>query len=382
MSKQIQKLNLTHEKFLNCVCDVLELQCPEFNDLSDEQHQALLDCFKAMLKGDSKKSKTTKEKSDMSDTIKKPGNVWISWLKLNRDALKTENGGEDGLAAILKERYTAFKRTPAYGDLQNECAEKMREYKEKSDVDSDDEKPKKKTKAKAKKVEKSPEEKKPLNVYMAFLREHLDEIKANLDGKSFNEAKKEAYAAFQKTPAFKTLEAKCKNELKVWNETVPKKAKVVADSESDDEVVEKKKPVKKSKKVVVESVSSDEVPVVEKPKSKTDKSKTDKSKDDKSKDDKSKKAVESDSDEVVEKPKEKSKKVKKAVEDEAPVVEKQKKNKVKKDDDETKKKASVDALKKAKKQERVESDDDDEAPDGIEKPIQEVDQEDDDDFAP
>lgn len=346
-------LNEKQIEFLGCACDVLQIQRPEFDDLTGEQHQALLDCFNTLVKP--KKSKATKEKSDASDTFKKPGNVWISWLKLNRDALKTKNGGEDGLTAILTQKYKDFKKTSAYGDLQNECAERMREYKEKSDAseDSDDEKPKKKTKAKAKakKVEKSPEEKKPLNVYMAFLREHLDEIKANLGGKSFNEAKKEAYAAFQKTPAFKTLEAKCKNELKVWNETVPKKVKVAADSDSEDEV----KPVKKSKRVVVESVSSEEV-AVEAPKEKTKK---------KSKKE-SKKVVESsDEDElpVPEKPKKAKKDKKKA-----------KKDSLSSDDDapdaidetpkKVKKQASVDAPKKQAKKNQVSSDD--EAPDAIE----------------
>jgi hypothetical protein len=264
-------LNEKQIDFLGCVCDVLDIQRPEFNDLTAEQHHALLDCFNTLVK--SKKSKTTKEKSDTSYVPKKPGNVWISWLKINRDALKAKNGGEDGLAAILKEKYTAFKKTPEFVDLQNECAEKMREYKEKSDVDSDDEKPKKKSKAK--KVEKSPEEKKPLNVYMAFLKEHLDEIKANLGGKSFNEAKKDAYAAFQKTEAFKTLEAKCKNELRVWNETKAEaKVDVKADVKDNSSDEEETKPPKKTKKTKVEVVSlSEEAPKDTKPKKVEKKSK-------------------------------------------------------------------------------------------------------------
>jgi hypothetical protein len=186
-------------------------------------------------------------------------------LKENRDSIKEQNDGkEEGLPALLSKAYNAFKKTPAFNALKKDCDEKMKEYKEKSNASDDDEPKKKKTK----KVEKSSEEKKPLNVYMAYCKEHLDDIKnyVSESGKSFNEAKQEMYAKFKETKEFKTLEAKCKADLKIWNEKekAPKKQSVASESDSDDEVVVAPKPVvqkPKTKKKEVVSSESESVPV-------------------------------------------------------------------------------------------------------------------------
>jgi hypothetical protein len=248
---------------LGCILDVLELQRPD--ELTPEQNQALIECFNSLVKekGKGGKSKKSKEKSD--DALPKPGNSWIAWLKENRDSIKEQNDGkEEGLPALLSKAYNAFKKTPAFNALKKDCDEKMKEYKEKSNASDDDEPKKKKTK----KVEKSSEEKKPLNVYMAYCKEHLDDIKnyVSESGKSFNEAKQEMYAKFKETKEFKTLEAKCKADLKIWNEKekAPKKQSVASESDSDDEVVVAPKPVvqkPKTKKKEVVSSESESVPV-------------------------------------------------------------------------------------------------------------------------
>jgi hypothetical protein len=251
---------------LGCILDVLELQRPEFDELTPEQNQALIECFNSLVKekGKGGKSKKSKEKSD--DALPKPGNSWIAWLKENRDSIKEQNDGkEEGLPALLSKAYNAFKKTPAFNALKKDCDEKMKEYKEKSNASDDDEPKKKKTK----KVEKSSEEKKPLNVYMAYCKEHLDDIKnyVSESGKSFNEAKQEMYAKFKETKEFKTLEAKCKADLKIWNEKekAPKKQSVASESDSDDDVVvAPPKPVvqkPKTKKKEVVSSESESVPV-------------------------------------------------------------------------------------------------------------------------
>ena len=254
---------------LGCILDVLQVERPDFNVLTVEQNQALIECFNSLVnekgKGKKGKSKKSKEKSDNP----KPGNSWIAWLKENRESIKEQNGGkEEGLPALLSKAYNAFKETPAFNALKKDCDEKMKEYKEKSNASanaSDDDEPKKKTK----KVEKSSEEKKPLNVYMAYCMKYLDDIRAyaSESGKSFNEAKQEMYAKFKETREFKTLEAKCKADLKIWNEKAPKKQAAAAsesDSDSDDEVVVAPKPVvqkPKTKKKEVVSSESESVPV-------------------------------------------------------------------------------------------------------------------------
>lgn len=247
---------------LGCILDVLELQRPD--ELTPEQNQALIECFNSLVKekGKGGKSKKSKEKSD--DALPKPGNSWIAWLKENRDSIKEQNDGkEEGLPALLSKAYNDFKKTPAYNVLKKECDEKMKEYKEKSNA-SDDDEPKKKTKTK--KVEKSSEEKKPLNVYMAYCKEQQDEIKAyaSSTGKPYNEAKQEMYAKFKETKEFKTLEAKCKAEMKLWNEKAPvqKKQSVASESSDDEVVVAPPKPVvQKPKKKEVVSSESESVPV-------------------------------------------------------------------------------------------------------------------------
>ena len=247
---------------LGCILDVLQVEHPDFNELTSEQNQALIECFNSLVnekgKGKGRKSKKSKEKSDNP----KPGNSWITWLKENRETIKEQNGGkEEGLPELLSNAYNAFKKTPAFNALKKDCDEKMKEYKEKSNA-SDDDEPKKKTK----KVEKSSEEKKPLNVYMTYCKEHLDDIKAyaSESGKSFNEAKQEMYAKFKETKEFKTLEAKCKADLKNWNEKAPKKQAAASESDSDEEVVVAPKPVvqkPKTKKKEVVSSESESVPV-------------------------------------------------------------------------------------------------------------------------
>ena len=252
---------------LGCILDVLGYKRPEFDELTPEQNQALIECFNSLVKekgkgGKSKKSKKSKEKSD--DALPKPGNSWIAWLKENRDSIKEQQnaGKEEGLPALLSKEYNAFKKTPAFNALKKDCDEKMKEYKEKSNA-SDDDEPKKKTK----KVEKSSEKKKPLNVYMAYYKKHLDDIKnyVSESGKSFKEAKQEMYAKFKETKEFKTLEAKCKADLKIWNEKekAPKKQSVDSESDSDDEVVAPKPVVQKpkTKKKEVVSSESESVPV-------------------------------------------------------------------------------------------------------------------------
>jgi hypothetical protein len=270
----MSSLSKTQINSLGCILDVLELEHPDFDDLTPEQIQALVECFKSLAKTKEAKEKggkgkKSKEKSE--DGLKKPGNTWIAWLNMNRESMKAKNGGkEEGLPALLSKAYSDFKKTPAYGDLQKECAEKMKEYKEKSDA-SDDDEPKKKSK-KTKKVEKSSEEKKPLNVYMAFSMAHLDQIKAyaTKNSKSFNEAKQEMYAKFKTTADFKTLDAKCKADLKRWNEAnekAPKKPvepESESDSESDEVVPPKTKTKVNPKKKAVVSVS--ESPLSESPK--------------------------------------------------------------------------------------------------------------------
>jgi hypothetical protein len=266
----MSSLSKTQINSLGCILDVLELQHPDFDDLTPEQIQALVECFKSLAKAKEAKEKggkgkKSKEKSE--DGLKKPGNTWIAWLNMNRESMKAKNGGkEEGLPALLSKAYSDFKKTPAYGDLQKECAEKMKEYKEKSDA-SDDDEPKKKSK-KTKKVEKSSEEKKPLNVYMAFSMAHLDEIKAyaTKHAKSFNEAKQEMYAKFKTTADFKTLDAKCKADLKRWNEANEKAPKKPVESESDSEsdVVPPKTKTKANPKKKVAAVS--ESPLSESPK--------------------------------------------------------------------------------------------------------------------
>jgi hypothetical protein len=251
---------------LGCILDVLQVEHPDFDELTSEQNQALIECFNSLVneKGKGKGGKS-KEKSKEKSDNPKPGNSWITWLKENRETIKKQNGGkEEGLPELLSNAYNAFKKTPAFNALKNDCDEKMKEYKEKSNA-SDDE-PKKKTK----KVEKSSEEKKPLNVYMTYCKEHLDDIKAyaSESGKSFNEAKQEMYTKFKKTKEFKTLEAKCKADLKNWNEKAPKKQAAASESDSDEVVVAPKpvapKPVvqkPKTKKKEVVSSESESVPV-------------------------------------------------------------------------------------------------------------------------
>ena len=143
-------MSLTNEQnnFLRCICDVLGFEHPD--NLSDEQEEALLDCFKTLTTTKEKTKTKTKTKADTKTKQGKPGNVWITWLQLNRDAIKSENGGENGLVAILSERYAVFKKTSAFKKLQEKCKEKMEEYKsDKSaaeDSDDDDEPKAKKAK--------------------------------------------------------------------------------------------------------------------------------------------------------------------------------------------------------------------------------------------
>lgn len=310
---------------LGCILDVLELQRPEFDELTPEQNQALIECFNSLKeKGKGKKGKSKKSKEKSDDALPKPGNSWIAWLKENRDSIKKQNDGkEEGLPALLSKAYNAFKKTPEFNALKKDCDEKMKEYKEKSNASDDDEPKKKKTK----KVEKSSEEKKPLNVYMAYCKEHLDDIKnyVSESGKSFNEAKQEMYAKFKETKEFKTLEAKCKADLKIWNEKekAPKKQSVASESDSDDEVVVAPKPVvqkPKTKKKEVVSSESESVPV-----KKADKKVKDKKADKKVKADKN--VPSEDEDEPVKKKKadkKADKKAKKVEEMPEPKVEKKK----------------------------------------------------------
>ena len=215
-------MSLTNEQnnFLRCICDVLGFEHPD--NLSDEQEEALLDCFKTLTTTKEKTKTKTKTKADTKTKQGKPGNVWITWLQLNRDAIKSENGGENGLVAILSERYAVFKKTSAFKKLQEKCKEKMEEYKSDKSAaeDSDDDEPKAKKAKKAKKVEKSPAEKRPLNTFMAFAKIHRNKIdeRKSKTGENFNDAKKNSYADFKKTPEFKVFEAKCTEELLLWNQ--------------------------------------------------------------------------------------------------------------------------------------------------------------------
>ena len=130
-------MSLTNEQnnFLRCICDVLGFEHPD--NLSDEQEEALLDCFKTLTTTKEKTKTKTKTKADTKTKQGKPGNVWITWLQLNRDAIKSENGGENGLVAILSERYAVFKKTSAFKKLQEKCKEKMKRYTESLKTDKE-----------------------------------------------------------------------------------------------------------------------------------------------------------------------------------------------------------------------------------------------------
>ena len=282
-------------KFVASIFAAFEIDLPE---ISKETKSKLIKAFAVFSK--------VKKDTDPARP-KRPGNVYIAWLNLNRETIKTRNGGEEvGLADLLSAEYKKFEKTSDHALLKKDCADKMKVYqaeKQKYDEskeasedatsEDDDDKPKKakskKAKAKKAKAEKSPEEKQPLNVYMEYRRLHLNSIKESKDeDETLSDALKKSYAAFQKTNEFKISEKECKEKLTAWrllksdasdasdasesektktsektkaakkpqkkpepvsdsddeeNFTMPKSNVVLSDSDDDDEPVAKTKPV-------------------------------------------------------------------------------------------------------------------------------------------
>ena len=298
-------LNKGQLALINTIFTAFDIEAPE---ISKDVTSDLLKAFEAFTKGSSKGS--TKEASKKSKKVKDPNapkrpvNAYFAWLALYRALLKAQNGGsEDGLADLLKSEYEKFKQTPAYQKLHKECEEKMKVYKEEMSEysseasaseppseDEDDSKGKKKTAKKApkaKKVEKSPEEKQPPNVYMTYRNKNLSSIKANLkEGENLAEVLKEKYEEFKSTKEYNTLQEKCKADFSKWkagsdSDEAPKKktaakkkaeVEVTSDSDDDDDtftmpkakaapekVPEKTQPKKeKNKKKAAKKVDSDD----------------------------------------------------------------------------------------------------------------------------
>jgi hypothetical protein len=230
-------------------------------DISKGATYDLLKAFEAFTKGSSKGSSKKSKKVKDPNAPKRPFNAYFAWLALNRALLKAQNGGsEDGLADLLKSEYEKFKQTPAYQKLKKECEEKMKVYKEEMSEasasespseDEDDSKGKKKTTKKAPKVEKSPEEKQPPNVYMTYRNVHLQRIKENLkEGENLAEVLKEKYEEFKSTKEYNALQEKCKADFAKW-----KSEKSGSDS---DEAPKKKTAAKKKAEVEVTSDSDDD----------------------------------------------------------------------------------------------------------------------------
>ena len=265
-------LNKDQLALINTVFAAFDIEVPEISkDVTSDLLKAFAAFTKGFTKGSSKGS--SKDASKKSKKVKDPNapkrpvNAYFAWLALNRALLKAQNGGsEDGLADLLKSEYEKFKQTPAYQKLQKECEEKMKVYKEEMSEasasespseDEDDSKGKKKTAKKAKKVEKSPEEKQPPNVYMTYRNVHLQSIKENLkEGQNLAEVLKEKYEEFKSTKEYNTLQEKCKADFAKWkagsdSDEAPKKktaakktveVEVTSDSDDDDDTFTMSKP--------------------------------------------------------------------------------------------------------------------------------------------
>ena len=300
-------LNKDQLALINTVFAAFDIEVPE---ISKGVTSDLLKAFTAFTKGFTKESSkgASKKPKKVKDpnAPKRPVNAYFAWVALNRSLLKAQNGNsEDGLADLLKSEYEKFKQTPAYQKLHKECEEKMKVYKEEMSEysseasasespseDEDDSKGKKKTAKKApkaKKVEKSPEEKQPPNVYMTYRNKNLSSIKANLkEGENLAEVLKEKYEEFKSTKEYNTLQEKCKADFAKWkaeksgsdSDEAPKKTvakkkaaevEVTSDSDDDDtftmpkakaapeKVPEKTQPKKeKNKKKAAKKVDSDD----------------------------------------------------------------------------------------------------------------------------
>ena len=301
----MSSLNKGQLALINTIFTAFDIEVPE---ISKDVTSDLLKAFEAFTKGfvkeSSKGSSKKPKKAKDPNAPKRPVNAYFAWLALNRALLKAQNGGsEDGLADLLKSEYEKFKQTPAYQKLHKECEEKMKVFKEEMSEyssessaseppseDEDDSKGKKKTTKKApkaKKVEKSPEEKQPPNVYMTYRNKNLSSIKANLkEGENLAEVLKEKYEEFKSTKEYNTLQEKCKADFSKWkagsdSDEAPKKktaakkkaeVEVTSDSDDDDDtftmpkakaapekVPEKTQPKKeKNKKKAAKKVDSDD----------------------------------------------------------------------------------------------------------------------------
>lgn len=247
-------LNKKQVELVNSVFGAFEIDVPE---ISKGVAASLLKAFAVFSKGDKSKGKPAKKTKD-PNAPKKPVNTYFAWLASNRSALKERNGGiEEGLSDLLKSEYEKFKKSSAFEKMQKDCEDKMHAYKdemkdyvsEESSEDEDGKKTKGKTTKKAKKVEKSPEEKQPPNVYMAFRKMKLETIKAGLsEGANLAEALKEEYEEFKKTAEYKTLQDKCKADFAAWKETSKEVKEVKSDKsdESDTDEVPSKVETKKT----------------------------------------------------------------------------------------------------------------------------------------
>jgi hypothetical protein len=266
-------LNKDQLALINTVFAAFDIEVPEISkDVTSDLLKAFAAFTKGFTKGSSKGS--SKDASKKSKKVKDPNapkrpvNAYFAWLALNRALLKAQNGGsEDGLADLLKSEYEKFKQTPAYQKLKKECEEKMKVYKEEmseytsedsaSESPSEDEDDSKGKKKKAKKVEKSPEEKQPPNVYMTYRNVHLQSIKENLkEGQNLAEVLKEKYEEFKSTKEYNTLQEKCKADFAKWkagsdSDEAPKKktaakktveVEVTSDSDDDDDTFTMSKP--------------------------------------------------------------------------------------------------------------------------------------------
>ena len=258
-------LNKDQLALINTVFAAFDIEVPEISKgVASDLLKAFAAFTKVSSKGSSKVSSKKSKKVKDPNAPKRPVNAYFAWLALNRALLKAQNGNsEDGLADLLKSEYEKFRQTPAYQKLQKECEEKMKVYKEEmseasaSESPSEDEDDSKGKKKKAKKVEKSPEEKQPPNVYMTYRNKNLSSIKANLkEGENLAEVLKEKYEEFKSTKEYNTLQEKCKADFAKWkagsdSDEAPKKktaakktveVEVTSDSDDDDDTFTMSKP--------------------------------------------------------------------------------------------------------------------------------------------